>query len=168
MKTMCQYKTGLIGLLAVSVVIFLSSSVHAEKMKITGKNKSVRIISQTTGDPGDKEGHMLMQTVTLSQTTSSNENWNDIRMVDTQQSDQMGENGTHTGYGYHMHKGGDRTFFKYWGSQKAAGAGMMSLEGKYEWTGGTGRFQNIKGGGTYTCKGTMSSNECDWEGEVEY
>jgi len=167
MKKIGFSKTGFIGLLAVSVVIFLSTSVHAEKMKITGKNKTMRIISQTTGDPGDKDGHMLMQTVTLSQTTSSDENWNDTRMLDIQQADQMGETGTHTGYGYHLHKGGDRTFFKYWGTQKSTGA-EMSNEGKYEWTGGTGKFQNIKGGGTYTCKGTMTSSECDWQGEVEY
>ena len=168
MKTIRYSKMGMTGFVAVFVLIFLSSLVHAEKMKITGKNKSSRIISQTTGDHGDKDGHMLMQTVTLSVTTSSDENWNDIRMVDTQQSDQTGGNGTHIGYGYHMHKSGDRTFFKYWGTEKAAGPGTMSLEGKFEWTGGTGKFQNIKGGGTYTCKGMVNSNECDWQGEVEY
>jgi len=44
----------------------------------------------------------------------------------------------------------------------------FTLEGKFEWTGGTGKFQNIKGGGAYTCKGSTTGNECNWEGEVEY
>ncbi len=162
------FRVAIVGFSALALMMFFNSSAYAEKMKMTGNNKSVRTISQSTADPGDKPGHMLMQTVNLSTTTCSNEEWNDSRMVDAQQADQHGESGSHTGYGYHMHKNGDRSFFKYWGTQKATGGGMMSQEGKFEWTGGTGKFQNIKGGGSYTCKGTMTSNECDWEGEVEY
>lgn len=161
-------RLGISGILTLFLVMSFNSNASAEKMKITGKNKTVRVISQSTADPGDKDGHLLMQTVSLSNTTSSDENWNDVKMIDAQQTDQMGAAGSHTGYGYHLHKNGDRTFFKYWGTQKAAGEGMLSLEGKFEWTGGTGKLQNVKGGGTYTCKGSMKGNECDWQGEVEY
>ncbi len=148
--------------------ICLLSSAYAEKMKMTGNNKSERIISESIATPGDSPGHILMQTVTMSNTTSSNPEWNNILMVDYQQADQMGEKGTHVGYGYHKHKSGDQTFFKYYGTQTAGAGDKMSFQGKFEWTGGTGKFKNIKGGGTYTCTGTTNVNSCDWQGEGEY
>ena len=150
------------------VVMCFISAASAEKMKITGNNKTERIISQSTVNPNDAPGHLLMQTVAMSITTSSNADWNETTMVDYQHNDQFAEKGTHVGYGYHKHKGGDQTFFKYWGTQKAAGDGKMSLEGKYEWTGGIGKFKNIQGGGTYTCTATATVTNCDWQGEVEY
>jgi hypothetical protein len=110
----------------------------------------------------------MMQTVTMNKTTSPNADWNETMSVDYQQMDQHVESGTHTGYGYNKHKGGDQTFYKYWGTQKASAGGNMSIEGKYEWTGGTGKFKNIKGAGTYTCTGTPTEATCDWQGEVEY
>lgn len=160
-------RSGMIVLAALFIAAFTVSAAYAEKMKITGKNTSESIVSQSTASPGDKAGHMLTQTVTMSTTTSSNEEWNNVKMFDAQQTDQQGDSGTHKGYGYHINKNGDKTFFKYWGTQKAM-KDAMSLEGKFEWTGGTGKFQNIKGGGAYTCKGSATGNECNWEGEVEY
>jgi hypothetical protein len=35
-------------------------------------------------------------------------------------------------------------------------------------TGGTGKFKNIKGGGTYRGKATAQEAFTEWEGEVEY
>jgi hypothetical protein len=140
----------------------------AEKMKITGHNKSERVISQNTIDPGDSPGHVMMQSVTMNKTTSPNTDWNETMAVDYQHMDQQGVSGTHAGYGYNKHQGGDQTFYKYWGTQKAAEGGKISFEGKYEWTGGTGKFKNIKGAGTYTCTGTATESSCDWQGEFEY
>jgi hypothetical protein len=148
-------------------VCFISFA-HAEKMKITGNNKSERVISENTLNPGDSPGHVMMQSVTMNKTTSPNADWNETMAVDYQHTDQHGDSGTHMGYGYNKHKGGDQTFYKYWGTQKAAPGGKISFEGKYEWTGGTGKFQNIKGGGTYTCAGTATESTCDWQGEAEY
>jgi hypothetical protein len=167
MKGACSKSSVLSFSVAILAICFISSA-HAEKMKITGNNKSERIISQSVATPGDSAGHMLMQTVTMSKTTSSNEVWNDTMMVDYQQMDQFADKGTHVGYGYHKHKGEDQSFFKYWGTQTAGAGGKISLEGKFEFTGGTGKFKNIKGGGAYTCTGTATENSCDWQGEVEY
>jgi hypothetical protein len=152
---------------ACTVMCFISSA-SAEKMKITGSNKTERIVSQDMVTPGDAPGHMMMQTVTMSMTTSSNEDWKNTTMMDCQHLDQSGDKGKHEGYGYHSHKGGDQAFFKYMGTQQSAGEGKMAMEGKFEWTGGTGKFKNIKGGGTYTCTGSPTHSACDWKGEVEY
>jgi hypothetical protein len=35
-------------------------------------------------------------------------------------------------------------------------------------TGGTGKFKNIKGGGTFRGKATAQESFTEWEGEVEY
>jgi hypothetical protein len=155
-------------LVVACIAVCCISSASAEKMQITGTNKTERIISQDMVTPGDATGHMMMQTVTMSMTTSSNEEWNNAPMMDCQHMDQSADKGKHEGYGYHTHKGGDQSFFHYWGTQRSAGEGKMSLEGKFEWTGGTGKFKSIKGGGTYTCTGSPTHSACDWKGEVEY
>jgi hypothetical protein len=51
---------------------------------------------------------------------------------------------------------------------KEGGAWVQSIEGKWQWTGGTGKFKNIKGGGTYKAKVTPEGGVSNWEGEVEY
>ena len=65
------------------------------------------------------------------------------------------------------------TYTSYEGTHKTTvkedGSSGRTWEGTNKITGGTGKFKNIKGSGTYRGKGTaerVSSSE--WEGEVEY
>jgi len=48
---------------------------------------------------------------------------------------------------------------------KEGGAWESNFEGKIQFTGGTGKFKNIKGGGVY--KGTMTAKELTGSGEFE-
>ena len=56
-----------------------------------------------------------------------------------------------------------KTTFKEDGSRETT-----TWEGTYKATGGTGKFKNIKGGGTYRGKATAEGASEDWEGEMEY
>jgi hypothetical protein len=44
----------------------------------------------------------------------------------------------------------------------------MTWEGTYQTNGGTGKFKNIKGAGTYRGKATAQEAFSEWEGEAEY
>ena len=46
--------------------------------------------------------------------------------------------------------------------------GKTTWEGTWKMTGGTGKFKNIKGSGTYRGKATAEGSSTEWEGEVEY
>jgi hypothetical protein len=47
-------------------------------------------------------------------------------------------------------------------------AEIKSEEGTYEVSGGTGKFKNIKGSGTYRGKATLEGASSEFEGEEEY
>jgi hypothetical protein len=51
---------------------------------------------------------------------------------------------------------------------KKDGSWKTTWEGTWKVTGGTGKFKNIKGGGTYRGKATAQEALTEWEGEVEY
>jgi hypothetical protein len=42
------------------------------------------------------------------------------------------------------------------------------MEGTFKVIGGTGKFKNIKGGGTYRGKATAEGASTEFEGDVEY
>ena len=51
---------------------------------------------------------------------------------------------------------------------KEDGSWERTWEGTYKITGGTGKFKNIKGSGTYRGKVTAEGAFTEFEGEVEY
>ena len=85
------------------------------------------------------------------------------------QNDSVAGNGTHRGYNICKYKNGDKTYTKWNGTHKVTvkegGAWEMNYEGKVQYTGGTGKFKNIKGGGVY--KGTATAKGGTEEGEME-
>ena len=70
------------------------------------------------------------------------------------------------------HKKGDKAFTKWEGTHKTSIKEDKSwetiIEGKIEFIGGTGMFENIEGGGTYNCSATAKGGTCDAELEAEY
>ena len=69
-------------------------------------------------------------------------------------------------------KNGDTDYGPYEGTHKTTfkedGSFETTWEGTWKVTGGTGKFKNIKGGGTYRGKATAQGASSEWEGEVEY
>ena len=88
------------------------------------------------------------------------------------QSDSVAGTGTSRGYFRRLHKNGDTTYGSYEGTHKTTdkedGSWERTSEGTYKITGGTGKFKNIKGGGTYRGKATAEGAFSEFEGEVEY
>jgi hypothetical protein len=170
---MTQLRRGVVGVIAAFVVVSLSFSAQAgEKKKITGTNKEGPPISRTVVFPGDDPKHELDLTVRRDTTTSSEPDWDGTEEMNYGQGDSVAGTGTHRGYVRRFYKNGDTTWGSYEGTHKTTvkedGSSETTWEGTWKDTGGTGKFKNIKGGGTYRGKATAQGASTEWEGEVEY
>ena len=143
------------------------------KKKITGTNKHGPPISRTVVSLEDDPKHeLVVLEISRLTTTSSDPDWNETEQIDYAQADQVAGTGTNRGYFRHLHKNGDINYGSWEGTHKTTvkedGSWEATWEGTWKATGGTGKFKNIKGGGTYRGKATAQGASTDWEGEVEY
>jgi hypothetical protein len=122
--------------------------------------------------PGDDPKHELVMFVRRDTTTSSDPDWNETELIVYQQSDEVAGTGTHRGYFRRLFKNGDTDYGSYEGMHKRTvkedGSWEATWEGTSKVTGGTGKFKNIKGGGTYRGKATAEGASTEFELEVEY
>jgi hypothetical protein len=170
---MTQLRRGVVGVIAAFVVVSLSFSAQAaEKKKYSGTNKIGPTISKTVVSPGDDPKHELVLTVYQQTTTSSDPDWNETEEIISDQADSVAGTGTHRGYFRRLHKNDETSYGSYEGTHKTTvkedGSLETTWEGIYKLTGGTGKFKNIKGGGTYRGKATAQGAATEFEGEVEY
>jgi hypothetical protein len=140
----------------------------AEKKKIVYTTKSAPAASRTVISPGDHPEHRLIQQEQTNMTTSDEPDWNAAPVTVYSNSDVTAGNGNTSGYATRLHKNGDQTFYKFQGTAKSSGAGQGTGEGKVELIGGTGKFKNAKGTGTYSSKTSDGSTVTTVTMEVEY
>jgi hypothetical protein len=130
------------------------------KKKLMGTNKHGPYIS------------LVVLEISRHTTTSSDPDWNETEQIDYNQADQVAGTGTQRGYVRRLFKNGDTDYGSYEGTQKTTvkedASWETTWEGTYKMTGGTGKFKNIKGSGTYRGKATAEGASTEWEGEVEY
>jgi hypothetical protein len=170
---MTQLRRGVVGVIAAFVVVSLSFSAQAgEKKKLTGINKIGPHISRTVVYPGDDPKHELVMFVRRDTTTSSDPDWNETEQIVYQQADSVAGTGTARGYSIRLFKNGDTDYSSFEGKHKTTvkedGSWETTWEGTYKVLGGTGKFKNIKGSGTYRGKATAEGASTEFEGEVEY
>jgi len=165
------------GVIAAFAVVSLSFSAQApEKKKIMGTNKHGPWISKTVVPPGpgdDPKHELVALQIRRDTTTSPDPEWNGTEQIVYDQSDSVAGTGTHRGYYVRLHKNGDIDYGPYEGTHKTTNKEDGSFleatwEGTYKITGGTGKFKNVKGSGTYRGKATAEGASTDFEGEVEY
>jgi hypothetical protein len=129
-------------------------------------------ISHTVVSPGDDPKHELTLTIRRDTTTSSDPDHNETEVMQYEQSDSVAGTGTHRGYFRRLFKNGDTDYGPIEGTHKTTvkedGSFETTWEGTWKVTGGTGKFKNIKGSGTYRGKATAQGASTEWEGEVEY
>lgn len=163
----------IIRLLICLILIFtlgLTTAIAQEKIKVSGKH-TLATIEQTAINVGDTEGHMI----TLGEFEGSNVSTGEKKFMDGAMdvgmtfSDMVMGNGSHQGYGT-MSLNGDAIIWKHQGKSVTTlspkGQPVTTVEGSFTWINGSGKFENMKGSGTY--KGTYISKTIvvlDWEGE---
>jgi hypothetical protein len=173
---MTQLRRGVVGVIAAFVVVSLSFSVQAaEKKKITGTHKSGPVISHTVVPlgPGDDPKHeLVVLEIHRDTTTSSDPDFNEAEHTVYEQRDSVAGTGTHRGYYTNLLKNGDTEYGLYEGTFKTTfkedGSWETTWEGTVKVAGGTGKFKNIKGSGTYRGKATAEGASTEFEGEAEY
>lgn len=170
-----EFKTKKWSILA--FVIFIAVTfifpVHsAEKKKFTFQTEVKANQSKYSVYLGDKKKHELTQDVSFRTATSTNPDFNNVDVTNYGQSDSVAGTGSHRGYSFFNHKTGDKVYTKWEGTHKTTikedKSWETNVEGKIEFIGGTGKFENIKGGGTYTCTHTAIKGGCTSEVETEY
>jgi hypothetical protein len=152
-----------LALLFAMFLLFGATSLNA-KTKISGK-MTAKITKKENVDVGDAEGHMMQ--LSVSQGTNAGDVMDGAQFENSTFSDLTKGNGMHTGYGTWT-LNGDKWTLKFDGkvttTMSADGKPNTTFEGTFTFTGGEGKYENIKGGGTY--KG-RSISETDWETEWE-
>jgi hypothetical protein len=165
-------RMGLMLLAAFVLTAFATGTVQAgEKKKISGTKTTKRIVSRTNSFPADDPKHVLSQTVREDLIAGSDPDWNDTEAVAYEQSDYVAGNGSHKGYLIVRHKSGDESHLKYQGSDKISaqdnGSWEVVSEGEIQIVGGTGKFKDMRGSGTYKGKSTPKGSQVTWEVTIE-
>jgi len=100
-------------------------------------------------------------------TTSPDADWNEVPVINYGQSDLVAGSGTVSGYAVRTHKNGDKTYYKYQGKLTTVAEGGTTYtigEGTVDLIGGTGKFANAKGSGTWKAgKGSAATIKMDLE-----
>ena len=172
MRKVTFAKWSVLALLILIMICFVFPVSAAEKRKFSFTTKVTGEQNRSVINLEDKPKHSLVQNVTKRTITSLNSDFNDMEGINFGQSDNLAGNGTHNGYSFYYHKNGDKVIIKYEGTHKTMVKEDKSWEaisaGNLEFTGGTGKFKNIKGGGAYKCIETVKGSGCDADVEVEY
>jgi hypothetical protein len=157
-------------------ILVLSLSLPAATAeKTSGVNKEYQMLSETSTTVPDKPDHVVKQFTSLHKTVCQGgvgscalgESW----ASEVAQQDIIGTDSTIRGYGTNHYQNGDLGYYSFEGAAKTTMKGGGDFEtaaqGKYTELGGTGKFKTVKGSGTYTCKFTPKSGQCDWQGDEE-
>lgn len=139
------------------------------KKKVTYTKEMKQQISNNDVQIGDVPEHQFGQWVRITSTNYSDPDFGSSENLDYGQNDHIEGNGSHRGYSDNNLKSGDKTHVKWDGTHKTivkeGGIWEVNYEGNFTYTGGTGTFKNIKGGGVY--KGTLTATGVTEEGEIE-
>lgn len=168
-------RPGRIGVFLVCLVLALAfdpAKLNAqETTKISGKIAAT-YAKQDSIIVGDTVAHVLSLATSEGKNVNTGEHafMNDAPIVNMSYANLIQGSGVHHGY-IKFVKNGDVVYAKWEGKvttvQTAEGAPSTSFDGVFEYTKGTGKFENIKGKGTY--KGEfISKTEYSVEWQADY
>ena len=136
-----------------------------------GDAKLIGMPSQTTFNLEDVPEHVIQLSYNIHEQTCTWPELGDFRQYIYSYADTVAGSGTDTGYWTDETKTGDKIFGRHSGTQKTEihpdGSWEMTFSGEWEATGGTGKFEGIKGKGTFAGKGTMEDMPWQWEGTFD-
>ena len=123
--------------------------------------------SQTIVSINDKPDHVLMLSVNHSHQTCSDPHFNNIRQSSWGTADLTRGAGKQHGYFVAEHSNGDQSCGTYECSVNTVN-GQLTMEGRWQYTHGTGQFEGIQGNGTF--KGRQlspSTSEITFDGNYQ-
>jgi hypothetical protein len=132
--------------------------------KITG-TFSGKIRGQAATAISYQDNHILALVAVAGPQKTADPLWQNVEIAYWGSSDLVNGSGPQSGYWCNHHANGDRDWGTFEGKVITSGQ-QVTMQGTYKWTGGTGKFKGISGGGTY--KGHFPSPTDvvnNWEGE---
>jgi hypothetical protein len=151
---------------AILPALILGTSAYAAET-VSGQNRDYQNLSEVSSVvPGHPEQTIKQYSATFKIINSSNPILNGTSLEIGQEEINGTTNNVH-GHGTTLSANGDQTYWSF--------SGMLQVNGQdsngtatFQWTGGTGKFKNIKGGGNVTCEfGPKAKNGCDWTAQAE-
>lgn len=167
----------LLARMGVLIVVFLSLFAVAnlagagDKKKFTYAKNARQMFAETKINPaGGPAGRELAQMMYVDTKVTAT-GWDMMEERCINQDDQIDGSGKHAGVCVDIMKNGDTVFQVYKGTHKTTvkegGAWEVNYQGTMEFKGGTGRYKDAKGKGTYKGKVTADSFMETGEGELE-
>jgi len=136
------------------------TTASAERIEHTGTKSNPRVISRNAMAIQDQTGREVGTEVVLSEIKFAN---SPIKIKEEwvhNQFDYVAGSGSHWGFFVDVHENGDQTIGRFDGTTVTKanpdGSWVMTWQGAHRYTGGTGKFQNVKGSGTYQGRATSS------------
>jgi hypothetical protein len=156
-----RFLGSLVAMLVFASVATFAPGAAAEKKEQTYVKENFRTPYKTSVMVGGSTNHEVGQEMTITNIKYSHPAFRVVEEWVLNQFDNTDGSGPHRGTYIDTHEDGSNTWGTYEGMQKtvvnADGSWESTWEGKYRYAGGTGKFKNIKGGGTY--KGRATSKE---------
>ena len=149
-------------------VLALCATASLAQGKVEVKMRSYAVVTEMERfEVGDTAGHF----VSILQNKGVTSDGKFVRYFTTR-SDLIKGNGTLSGYGKYVEvKDGDAMFLKFDGSvsttKSPEGKLKITSKGPYSYTKGTGKYENIEGGGTFS-GGYIGKGILSVDGEGEY
>jgi len=154
-----------------ALVLGVANLSAQETTKISGKITAT-YTNQDSIVVGDIIGHVLFMSTSEGKNVNTGEHafMDGAQIVNMSYSDLIQGSGVHNGY-VNFTRNGDAIYAKWEGKvttvQTAEGAPATSFEGNLTYTKGTGKFENIKGNGTFKGK-FISKTEYFVEWQADY
>jgi hypothetical protein len=122
---------------------------------------------QTALALSDQSNHELNLAEIGGTQKSSDEKWNNAAITYWGATDTVNGKGTQSGYFTQFHGDGDRDWGTFEGKVATSGA-EITVEGTWQFTGGSGKFKGLSGGGKFKTRMTSPRDvECTWQGAYE-
>lgn len=125
------------------------------------------IVSQTTAAITDEPAHVFNLGQVAGQQTSTDERWNGADIVYWGVADLIAGSGSQRGYFVNTADNGDRNWGTFEGQVTTSGD-QTTLDGQWQFGGGTGEFEGIQGGGGYRGRFvSLTGIKMEWDGEYK-
>jgi len=139
----------------VGIVLFASGLAHAaERGAAAGSGGTVQLLTQSKLDVPDMPEHQLVQAIADEEVKTPDKiggvSFDGAKVKTLRQSDLVNGSGVVRGYSTWEAKGGEKLYliFGYTIPPYKAGQDFNPFQGTFEWIGGTGGLQNVRGKGT--------------------
>jgi hypothetical protein len=125
------------------------------------------VVSQTTTAMTDEATHVFNLAQVEGQQSSTDDLFDGAAIVYWGIADLIAGNGSQRGYFVNTNDNGDRNFGTFEGQVTTSGD-QITLDGQWQFAGGTGAFEGIQGGGGYHGQFVSpTALKMEWDGEYK-